>query len=243
MRSRAALLSATAFSAFLLLTACGGGGGDGGSSSQPPPSTNGNAGGGSSDNGGGSAPSATSAPTGTPPDSSATPCQSQPVVGGDLFVVDNAPVRVTLLANGGLTGGTFLFLYDFVFGIPTNNQQDKWGQVTPFPPTAPVGTSSDVKIQPPPPDLIHGDPVPSSYPKGVPIQLWLSLDDGNQPGPANISSTASIRKDLPRDPSHSASVVYRGDNTATVTFFASVGGPAFTVGLTNVSGKASTCTL
>lgn len=236
MKFRAALLCAAAFNAFLLLAACGGGGGDGGSTGQSPPSANGDAGGGSGDNGG-SAPSASSAP-----DGGGTICQSQPVVGGDLFVVDNAPVKVTLLANGGLTGGTFSFLYDFVFGIPTNNQQDKWGQVTPFAPTAPVGTSTDVRIQPPPPDLIHDEPVPSSFPKGVPIELWLSLDDGNQPGPANISSTASIHKDLPRDPSHSASVVYRGDNTATVTFFASVGGPAFTVGLTNVSGKASTCT-
>ena len=112
------------FSAFLLLTACGGGGGDGGSSSQPPPSTNGNASGGSSDNGG-SAPSASSAPSGNATDGGGTTCQSQPVVGGDLFVVDNAPVRVTLLANGGLSGGTFSFLYDFVFGIPTNTQQDK----------------------------------------------------------------------------------------------------------------------
>ena len=190
MKFKAALLCA---SAFLLLTACGGGGGgDGGSTVQSPPSTN-SAGGGSSDNGG-SAPSASSAPDGS---GTTSTCQSQPVVGGDLFVVDNAPVKVTLLAHGGLSGGTFTFLYDNVFGFNTNNQQDKWGQVTPFAPSAPLGTSTDVQILPPSPDLVHGDPVPSSFPKGVPIELWLSLDDGNQPGPANISSTASIHKIFP----------------------------------------------
>jgi len=223
MKFGAALLcSAT----FLLLTACGGGGGGGSSAGPSQPGA---------DNGG-SNPSATSAPG----DSGGT-CQSHAIVGGDLFVVDAAPVRVTLLANGGLSGGTFSFLYDSVFGFNTNNQQDKWGQATPFAPTAPVGTSTDVQIQPPPPDLVHGDPVPASFPRGVPIELWLSLDDGNQPGPANISSTASINKDLPRDPSHSASVTYGANHTATVTFFAGVGGPPFTVELTNVSGKASPC--
>ena len=232
MSFRAALRCATTLGVFLLLAACGGGGGDSGSAGQAQPSTT---------DGGGSSPSATSAPAATAPGDGSGTCQSQPVVGGDLFVVDQGPVRVTLLANGGMSGGTFSFLYDYVFGFGTNNQQDKWGQVTPFAPTAPIGTSTDVQIQPPPPDLVHDVPVPSTYPKGVPIELWLSKDDGNQPGPDNISSTASIGKDLPRDGWHTASVTYAGNNTATVTFFSSVGGPAFTVGLMNVSGKASTC--
>jgi hypothetical protein len=214
MKFIAALLCSTTL---FLLAACGGGGGGGSSSAGPSQP--------GSDSGG-SNPSA----AGAPADSRGT-CQSQAIIGGDLFVVDAAPVKVTLLNNGGLSGGTFSFLYDYVFGFNTNNQQDKWGQVTPFAPTAPVGTSTAVQIQPPPPDLVHNEPVPRSFPRGVPIQLWLSLDDGNQPGPANISSTASIHKDLPRDPSHSASV----------TFFAGVGGPPFTVGLTNVSGQASPC--
>jgi len=231
MRLRAALVCGTTLTICLLLTACGGGGGDSGSPSSSPPSSGGAGG---SDNGG-TAPSATSMP------SPANTCQSQPVVGGDLFVVNQAPVRVTLLANGGMSGGTFTFLYDYVFGFGTNNQQDKWGQVSPFAPTAPVGTSVDVQILPPPPDLVHDVPPPATYPRGVPIELWLSKDDGNQPGPNNISSTASIHKDLPRDGWHTASVVYGSNNTATVTFFASVGGPAFTVGLTNVSGTASPC--
>ena len=228
MAIRAALVCATAL---VLLAACGGGGGGdsggSGSSGEPPPS---------SSNGGGN-PSA----AGAPGADGGTACQSQPVVGGDLFVVNQAPVRVTLLNNGGLTGGTFNFLYDNVFGFGTNNQQDKWGQVTPFATTAPVGTFTDVQILPPSPDLVHDVPPPPTYPKGVPIQLWLSLNDGNQPGPANVSSTASINKDLPRDPAHSASVTYSANNTATVRFFAGVGGPPFTVGLTNVSGKASPC--
>lgn len=227
-----ALLCATTLGASFFLAGCGGGGGGGSSPGPSQPSTSG--GGGSSDSSGGG-PSATSVPGGNT-------CQSQAVVGGDLFVVDKGPVRITLLANGGMSGGTFTFLYDYVFGFGTNNPQDKWGQATPFRPTAPVGTSTDVQIQPPPPDLVHDVPTPSTFPKGVPVELWLSKDDGNQPGPANISSTASIGKDLPHDGWHTASVVYAANNTATVTFFSSVGGPAFTVGLTNVSGKASPCT-
>ncbi len=146
-----------------------------------------------------------------------------------------------MLANAGMTGGTFSFLYDNVFGFGTNNQQDKWGQAAPFSPAAPVGTATEVQIQPPSPDLVHDVPVPSTFPKGIPVELWLSTDDGNQPGPANVSSTASIHKDLPHDGWHTASVTYGANNTATVTFFSSVGGPAFSVGLTNVSGKAAPC--
>lgn len=215
--------------AALLLTACGGGGGGDSSTAAPAqPSTS----------GGGGTPNASSTPS-----TGGTTCESQPVVGGDLFVVDQAPVTVTLVANGGMSGGTFTFYYDSVFWSDTNNPQDKWGQATPFAPTAPVGTSTNVQIQPPPADLVHDEPVPASYPKGVPVELWLSTDDGNQPGPANISSTASIGKDLPHDSWHTASVIYKSGNTATVTFFSSVGGPAFTVALANVSGKASTCTM
>ena len=231
MRFRAALICSTTLSVCFLLAACGGGGG--GDSSSPSPAQPSSSGG-ASDNAG-TGPSATSTPSG------GNTCQSQPVVGGDLFVVNQAPVRVTLLANGGMSGGTFSFLYDYVFGFGTNNQQDKWGQVTPFAPTAPVGTSVDVQILPPPPDLVHDVPPPATYPRGVPVELWLSKDDGNQPGPDNISSTASIHKDLPRDGWHTASVIYGANNTATITFFAWVGGPAFTVGLTNVSGTASPC--
>ena len=211
MKLNAALLAAG--SAFLVLTACGGGGDSG--QSQPSGS------GGSSGSGSGAS------------------CQPQTVVGGDLFVAQQGSVGVTLLSTGGLSQYTFTFLYDYVFGISTNNPQDKWGQATPFAPGTTVGASTQVQLQPPPSDLIHGAPVPSTFPKGIPVELWLTTNDGNQAGPANSSSTASIGKDLlGHDQFHTASVTYAANNTATVTFF-SAGGPAFSVGLTNVFGHGS----
>src|SRR5260370_37019358 len=98
MKLKAAFLPATV-SAFVLLAACGGGGGDNSSAS-------GNSGSGSSSGSGGG-----------------TGCQPQTVVGGDLFVAQQAPVGVTLLSTGGFSQSTFTFLYDSVFGIPANNPQ------------------------------------------------------------------------------------------------------------------------
>lgn len=210
-----ALATAGAF-AFSLLVACGGGGSTGNEGSQ----TQANGGGGGS-----------SAPTGST-------CTPQTVVGGDLFVVQQGPVGVTLASTGGLSQYTFTFLYDSVFGIPTNNQQDKWGSVTLFAPGTVVGTSTQVQLQPFT-GFVNGEQTPSTFPKGIPIELWLTTNDGNQPGPANSSSTASIGKDLlGHDQWHTASVTYTGNNAATVTFFSS-GGPAFSVGLTNVSGRGA----
>jgi hypothetical protein len=149
---------------------------------------------------------------------------------------------MTLLSNGGLTQYTFTLLYDNVFGIPTNNQQDKWGQITAFPPGTPIGTSTQVQLQPPTPDLTHGQPVASTFPKGIPVELWLTRIDptGGPPGPTNSSSTASIRKDiLGHDQWHTASVTYGANNTATVTFFPNAAGAGFTVGLSNVLGSGS----
>ena len=203
-----ALATAGAF-AFSLLVACGGGESTGNPASQ----------------------TQSSAPT-------TNSCVPQAVVGGDLFVVQQGPVGVTLLSTGGLSQYTFTFLYDNVFGIPTNNQQDKWGSVTPFAPGTMVGASAQVPLQPFT-GFVNGEQTPSTFPKGIPIELWLTTNDGNQPGPANSSSTASIGKDLlGHDAWHSASVTYTGNNAATVTFF-STGGPAFSVGLTNVSGRSA----
>ena len=217
MHPRAALLGTAC--AFLLVAACGGGGAS---------DSNNNAGSGGSGSSG----------TGSSGSGSAS-CQPQTVVGGDLFVAQQGPVGVTFLSNGGLSQYTFTFLYDYVFGIPTNNPQDKWGQATLFAPGTQVGTSTQVQLQPPPSDLIQGQPVPSTFPKGIPVELWLTTNDGNQPGPANSSSTASIGKDLlGHDQWHTASVTYGANSSATVTFF-SGGGPAFSVGLTNVFGKGS----
>ena len=220
MHLKAALLATLAAGSFFL-TACGGGSdsGDGGSSPASQPQQ--------------------SPPTSEPQQSPPATCQSQTIVGGNLFVAEQAPVGVTLLSTGGLSQYTFTFLYDSVFGIATSNRHDKWGQFTPFAPGTPIGTSAQLQLQPRPPSDLEG-PVPSTFPKGVPVELWLTINDGNRLGPANSSSTADIGKDLlGRDQWHTASVTYGANNTATVTFFASTGGPAFSVSLTNVSGSGS----
>ena len=208
---------ATATGALLLLAGCGGGGGDGDSTAS-------NGGGGS----GGSGSCQAQAPT--------------TLVGGDLSVAEQAPVGMTLLSNGGLTQYTFTFLYDNVFGIPTNNQQDKWGQATAFPPGTPVGTSTQVQLQPFT-GFVHGEQTPSTFPKGIPVELWLTWNSpGTNPGPDNSSSTASIGKDIPRDFWHTASVTYGANHTATVTFPDTGGSMGFSVALTNVSGSGSPST-
>ncbi|HET7365227.1 MAG TPA: hypothetical protein VFJ70_16790 [Burkholderiales bacterium] len=231
MNLRAALLATAAAGILLFVAACGGGG-DGDSN-------------GSNASGSGSSGSGSSGSSGSGSGGSSGNCQPQTpttIVGGDLFVADQGPVGMTLLSTGGFTQYSFMFLYDNVFGISTNNPQDKWGQVTAFPPGTPVGATAQVQLQPPPPDLIHFQPVPSTFPKGIPIELWLTISDpaGGPPGPTNSSSTASIGKDiLGHDAWHTASVTYGANNTATVTFFASATAPGFSVSLTNVFGTGS----
>lgn len=218
-----AALCATVTAGAFLIAGCGGGSAD---------AT------GSNDSGGTtSTSSASNDGTGS---GNATSCQSQPVVGGDLSVAQQGPVGVTLLSNGGLTQYTFAFLYNNVFGIATNNQQDKWGAVAPppFPPGTPVGTTIQVQLQPFT-GFVNGEQTPSTFPKGIPLELWLTRNDGNQPGPTNSSSTASIGKDIPHDFWHTASVTYGANSTATVTFFPTDAGAKFSVGLTNVLGSAS----
>lgn len=234
MELKAALLATAAAGALFFLPGCGGGGGG----------TDTSGGGGttssSGDSSGSGGTSSTSSTGGT--SSSASNCQPQPettIVGGDLFVADKAPVGLTLLSTGGLVEYEFTFLYDFVFGIPTNNRQDKWGQARPFPPGTPVGTSVQLQLQPPTPDLIQFGQVPDTFPKGIPVELWLRKTDGNQPGPANSSSTAGMGKDLlGRDDWRTAAVTYKANNTATVTFFPS-DRSTFSIGLTNVFGSGS----
>src|SRR2546423_789900 len=165
MHLRAALLATLAAGSFLFLTACGGGGdsGDGGSSpaSQPqqsPPTSE----------------PQQSPPTSEPQQLPPTTCQPQTIVGGDLFVAQQGPVGVTLLSSGVMTAYTFSFLYDNVFGIPTNNRQDKWSSVTLFPPGTPVGASAQVQLHPYP--FVNGEQTPSTFPKGIPIELWFFLN-------------------------------------------------------------------
>ena len=233
MDLKAAFL-ATATGTLLLLAGCGGGGGgDGGSSpaSQPqqsPPASE----------------PQQSPPTSQPQQLPPAACQPQTIVGGDLAVAEQAPVGMTLLSTGGLALApyTLTFLYDNVFGIPTVNRQDKWDQVDVFPPGTPVGASTRVQLQPPPPDLIPGQQVPSTFPKGIPVELTLRIHDGNQPGPANISATASIGKDFPFPKGRTARVTYGPNNTATVTFFPAADGTGFTISLTNVTGSGSPTT-
>src|SRR5205823_7995866 len=122
MKLKAALLATLAAGSFLFLTACGGGGDGGGGGSTPasqpqqsPPASE------SPQSPPASEPQQlppTSEPQQLPP----AICQPQTIVGGALFVAEQAPVGVTLLSNGGLlTQYFFEFRYDNVFGIPTNN--------------------------------------------------------------------------------------------------------------------------
>ena len=220
MNLKAALL-ATAAGALLFLAACGGGGDGGSGNSSGNTGSGGDTGSGSGSGGSGSGGSGTS-------------CQPQTVVGGDLFVAQQGPVGVTLLSSGVMTAYTFSFLYDNVFGIPTNNRQDKWGDALLFPPGTPVGTSTQVQLHPYP--FVNGEQTPSTFPRGIPVELWFFLNNTDPPGPAKSSSTGSIGKDIPHDFPHTASVTYGANSTATVTFF--LGGvPSFAVSLTNVSGK------
>jgi len=152
---------------------------------------------------------------------------------------------MTLVSTGGLALAPYdlTVFYDNVFGIPMIfNRQDKYRQAEVFPPGTPVGTSIQLQPQPPSADLIQGQTVPSTFPKGIPIELRLRVNDGNLPGPANQSTTALISKDIPHDGPPTASVTYGANNTATVTFFASTRGPAFSVSLTNVTGSGSPTT-
>jgi hypothetical protein len=214
MNLKAALHPAAAAGAVLLVAACGGGGSDlnGGSAGGSIVSSSGN-------------------------------CQPQApttVAGGDLFVAQQGPVGLTLLSNDGLSQYEFTLYYDNVFGMPTNNPQDKWGQARPFAPGTPVGTSTQLQPEPPTPDLIQWQPLPSTYPKGIPVELLLTRRDGNPPASANSSSTASIGKDLRgHDVWHTAVVTYATNHTASVTFFPTGDGAGFTVGLTNVFGSGA----
>jgi hypothetical protein len=217
MNLKAALLNAAAAGALLLLAACGGGVDDG------------------------------SASKGASGGSNCQVLTETTVVGGNLFVAEPGPVGVTLLSDGGLSplmfgsidsfGDGFMILYNNVFGMQVPNAQDKFGFDKPFAPGTPVGTSAEVQLQPPPADVItnHG-PLPSTFPKGIPLELWLKKADGNPLGTANSSGTARIGKDTWPYSFPTASVAYGTNNTATVTFFASPDGPHFSVGLTNVFG-------
>jgi hypothetical protein len=237
MDLKAALLATAGAGAFLLVAACGGG-------SDTASST--------------STASSPSTPSSAPIVARSCECRCQRLsettyLGGNLFVAEQGSVGVTLLSDGGMSpltlgsaypgfGGGFMILYNNVFGMQAaSNPQDKFGTAKAFPADAVVGTSAQVQLSPPPPDFIVG-PVASTYPKGIPLQLWLKLTDGNPPGPGNSSGTASIGKDFFPESFPTASVTYGTNNTATVTFFVTTDGVRLTdgshysVGLTNVYG-------
>ena len=228
MHLKAARLATAAAGALLLLAACGGGTDAGGTAT--------------------SANTANTASSGSTSGRSCQPLTQTTVIGGNLFVAEQAPIGVTLVSDGGLSaqifddvnafGGGFMILYDNVFGVPdVTNRQDKFGFAKPFPSGTQVGTSAQVQLQPAQPGVIPGaGPVPSSFPKGVPVQLWLKKRDGNESSLANSSGTADIGKDMWPYSFPTASVTYGANNTATVTFFATTEGAHFSVGLTNVSG-------
>jgi hypothetical protein len=216
--------SKAVYLAVLLLVGCGGS--DGGSVSA-----------------GASASSGTTDPAAQPTQTSSTPSESSnckdglagTIVGGDLFVAEQGPVGMTLLSNGGLSQYLFWVLYDNVFGIPAiSNRQDKFGAAQPFPPGTPPGAASQLQLQPPSPFDLNGQTVPTSFPKGVPVELLLRNYDGGPVSETNTFTTAAIGKDIWPDGWPRASVTYGPNNTATVTFFS-----GFSVGLANVCGSGS----
>ena len=210
--------------AILLLAACGGS--DGGSVTT-----------GASASSGSTDPAAQPTQTSEPHSTSGN-CKdglAGTIVGGDLFVAEQGPVGMTLLSNGGLSQYLFWVLYDNVFGIPTiSNRQDKFGAAQPFPPGTPPGAAAQLQLQPPSPYDLNGQPVPASFPKGIPVELLLRNYDGGPVSETNTFTTAAIGKDIWPDGWPRASVTYGPNNTATVTFFA-----GFSVGLANVCGSGS----
>jgi hypothetical protein len=159
------------------------------------------------------------------------------VVGGDLFVAQQGPVGATLLSNGGLNPYSLVLVYDNVFGIPTNNRQDKSGSTVPFSTGAAAGSTVQVQLQPPTSDIIHGQPVPSTFPKGIPLQLILFAPGLNPDGPPRNSTTADIGKDLGPHNFATARVTYGSNDTAIVNFPSGGGAFGFGVRMSNVFGS------
>jgi hypothetical protein len=146
---------------------------------------------------------------------------------------------VTLLSDGGLSLSQYAFtlMYDNVSGIRTSNPQDKWGTAVLFPPGTPVGTSNQVQLLAPTyfGFILYG-PVPSSFPKGIPVQLIMRSYGGTR---QDVWATASLGKDIPSNhftDLHDTSVTYGLNNTATVTFLGTTGA-GLSVALTNVCGS------
>jgi hypothetical protein len=259
MDVRGALL-ATTVAGTLLVAACGGGSSDvDGTASSGNTPNNANNSGSTAGNVSFSPPvPAPSNDTSIASGPSGSLCRAQTsVVGGNLFVADSGPIGVTLLSDGGvgrlpgitLLDGTlrqyeFRVMYDTVFGIRAgvvSNRQDKWSETQPIPTGTPVGTSTQVDLGPPRPELAQSNPgFASTYPKDVPVQLWLIYPTGTlstNDFRYHYSSTASIHKDVPIGSDwYWASVTYGPNYTATVTFFAGTDLARFTVGLTNVFG-------
>jgi hypothetical protein len=259
MGFKVALVAAIA-AGILSLGGCGGGRSDSGGSAGASGDTGGASGdSGAADSAGGTTTDA-SVPPGAPDAdtlaSSVCPANFT-VLGGNLFVAEQGPIGVTLLDDGGvgrlpgivLLDGTirkyeFRVMYDTVFGMPpgsVSNQQDIWSVAEPLPTGTSVGTSAQVDLGAPRPDLAQINPgFASTYPKGVPVQLWLTYTTGNPSRndfQYHYSSTASIRKDVPVGTDwYWANVTYGSNHTATVTFFPGTALAHFTVGLTNVIG-------
>jgi len=241
MNLKAAFLTIAAGGALLLVTACGGsdvGETNGSDASGDNSNTTSASSGGSN----GSTTTVPVVPTQAASNSSnsgvsSSICQrvtETTFIGGNLFVAEQGPIGVTLLSDGGLSKWALSLLYDDVHGIPTSNQQDKWGAVALFAPGTPVGTSTQVEVLPPTyfGFVLYG-PVPTTFPRGVSIELHINTNGGAFQGASedNSVSTASIGKDIVHPYWPRARVTYGPNNTATVTFFGS-----FSVALTNVFG-------
>jgi len=219
--------SKAVYLAVLLLAACGGSDGEGAST-------------GASATSGATNPQTTSTASETA--STSSNCKeglAGTIVGGDLFVAEQGPVGMTLLANGQLSQYLFWVLYDNVYGIPViSNRQDKFGAAQPFPPGTLPGASAQLQLQQPSPFDLNGQTVAATFPKGIPVELLLRNYDGGPASETNSFTTASIGKDVWPYGWPKASVTYGPNNTAMVTFF---GG--FSVGLTNVCGSGTSSSM
>ena len=166
--------------------------------------------------------------------------QAQTVTGGPLFAASPGPIGATLLGTGGGSYAVSIY-WDSVFGIPTNNQQDKFGTTGLLfsSSTNPGTTSASVVLTPPPADLIRGQSVSPTYPQGIPLMLVAFGSAGGSNGGTHASTTASIGKDIGVSSTISdARVTYGANSTAVVSFPTGGGNFSLSVGLSNVSSGA-----
>ena len=208
MKLKAALLTATAAGAFLIVAACGGG--DAGSTG-----ADGNGSGSTSSSGGTAGNGGSAGSSGT-----AGTCQAQTPAPA-LHAVQDGAITATFLSSGTATPFSMMLIYDNLGGQSINNPQDKFGGATLFDSFSNSQVGSTVTLT----FIPFQGTSPGPFPAGTPIMLTLGT------GAASPSTTGGIGKDVRVNAN--AQVVSGANNTVTVTFV-SGGSGSFSVGLTNV---------